>query len=470
MLASGGDERIWPDPVTGLNRYGAPVAPAAHQIWFSSSTAAAPTLAGYRAAAEALAALMGRPALPVHQWFEAIRGRILRSFGIPGAEAILTASGTDAELMVLAIARALHGGPLTNLVVAPEETSEGILHVAAGRHSLDSTPHFGVTEAGAPVDPALCRDVEVVKVALRHADGRPRPAEEVDDEVLARCAPLARSLLLHVVDRSKTGLSGPAPALARFIRDSMPDEVVVVVDACQLRCRAEEVRNHLEAGFIVLLTGSKFIGGAPFCGCVLLPPAIADALAEGDRKLVGLPAFCADLDAPPRLRDAFADGFGALANIGLGLRWTTALAELDRYEAIDETLRVAILARFAQEVDARAKTMSWLHRDVPSATADLHCGIVTLRIDNAGRKHAVTLAARLREPRPLVLGDAVCHVGDLASLGGQEALTICASAPLVGGIAGRLASGLTFATAFAPVTRDLDTLFRKCEAIEAATA
>ena len=50
LLASGGDERIWPDPLTGRSRYGTTIAPAPDETWFSSSTASTISERGYRAA------------------------------------------------------------------------------------------------------------------------------------------------------------------------------------------------------------------------------------------------------------------------------------------------------------------------------------------------------------------------------------------------------------------------------------
>jgi hypothetical protein len=174
---------------------------------------------------------------------------------------------------------------------------------------------------------------------------------------------------------------------------------------------------------------------------------------------------------PQRLRGWFAHGFGAVANIGLGLRWTTALAELDRYEAIREALRARILATFIEQVRARASAIPWLRCEAPGAAIDPNRGsIVTLVIEDfrrgpAAMQEAAALHARLREPRRDLMGDAICHLGQPVVVGDRAALRICASAPLVSDIAKRLAAGLSFETAFAPVTRDLDTVFAKWAAI-----
>ena len=193
MLASGGDERIWPDPLTGRNRYGTSVVPAPHEIWFSSSTASTTSLAGYRAAAEALAALMGSPSLPVHDWFDAIRARILRSFGIAGhgsnPHRLRHRSRTDDACgRTRAARRAAHQ-------YADRPTRDGQRRSSSSSRQafsrLGTTSRHGRSRA--PIEVCSGTDIDVVSVALRHADGRRRPCAEVDNEVLARSALVARA-------------------------------------------------------------------------------------------------------------------------------------------------------------------------------------------------------------------------------------------------------------------------------------
>ncbi len=54
LLAAGGDRRIWPDPVTGRNRYGTRTTPATEEITFSSTTASNVSIEGFAAADRAL--------------------------------------------------------------------------------------------------------------------------------------------------------------------------------------------------------------------------------------------------------------------------------------------------------------------------------------------------------------------------------------------------------------------------------
>src|SRR6185437_4807120 len=120
VLASGGDERIARD-AAGINRYGTPAQPDDGAVWLSSSTASAVTPGGYRAAGAALRALRLGSREPA-VWFDAIRQRLLRLFGVAGAEIILCASGTEAEFLALHAARTILGPYLRNIVIAPKET------------------------------------------------------------------------------------------------------------------------------------------------------------------------------------------------------------------------------------------------------------------------------------------------------------------------------------------------------------
>src|SRR5580692_12956654 len=77
LIASGGDGRIWLDPTTRRNRYGAPAAPAPDELWFSSSTASAISPRGWAAAGEALRRLSEPGCFTIAGWFDSIRARLL---------------------------------------------------------------------------------------------------------------------------------------------------------------------------------------------------------------------------------------------------------------------------------------------------------------------------------------------------------------------------------------------------------
>jgi hypothetical protein len=214
LLGSGGDERIWPNPQTGRNKYGVPTAPALDEIWLSSSTASAITPLAYGTAARVLRQLIEsnfRDRLKVEDWFEQIRSRLLRLFGIPGVAAILTASGTEAELIALAVARSLFARPLMNIVIAPGETGSGVMVAAGGQHFLSSTTLAGSVSLGSRINGWEAAQIDVETVEIRGPAGAARSAADIDREVgrkVAEALKKGMDVLLHVLDTSKTGLSG----------------------------------------------------------------------------------------------------------------------------------------------------------------------------------------------------------------------------------------------------------------------
>src|SRR5690348_4676209 len=268
LLASGGDERLGLDPVTRRNRYGVPAAPAPDELWFSSSTACAVSPRGWDAAAGALERLTGAGALPIDRWFDDLRARLLALYGAAGAEAILCASGTEAELVVLTLARSLAARRnlerMVNVVVAPAETGSGVPAAAAARHFLSRASLGGPVAKGEPLAGWDDGDVAVETVEIRQPDGRLRRAADVDREAataVERAVEAGAFAILHVLDTSKTGRPGVSRAAAQRIAARHAGQVLVVVDACQLRCEADQVRADLAAGLAVMITGSKFAGG-----------------------------------------------------------------------------------------------------------------------------------------------------------------------------------------------------------------
>jgi hypothetical protein len=425
LLASGGDDRIWLDPVTRRNRYGAPGAPSPDELWFSSSTASPVSPRGWAAAGEALERLVEGRSLTIAAWFDGLRDRLLALYGAPGAEAVLAASGTEAELVALGLALSLARGPLVNIVVAPAETGSGVPAAASGQHFLGRASLGGEVTRGAPLEGWEDACVAMEAIEIREPCGALRRQSEVDQEAAGRvdrAVAAGAFALLHVLDASKTGRPGVSRAAAAEILARHPGRVMVVVDACQLRCAPEAIRGDLAQGFAVMVTGSKFAGGPAFCGALLLPAAMADRLVARPPCGAPLAPYSAALDWPPRLRPA---GLAHPANLGLGLRWTAALAEIEAFEAIPAPRRAALLADFERAVRGRVAADPGLEL-----------------IDNGLRPDAPGLIpvfhADGHDPRPAYEalacgggGARPCHLGQPVLIGRRAALRVCASMPMI---------------------------------------
>jgi hypothetical protein len=445
LLASGGDERLWLDPVTRRNRYGAPAQPAPDELWFSSSTACAISPRGWEASGQALGALIS-PAEgqggSIAGWFDDLRARLLAIYGASGSQAVLSASGTEAEFLCLSIAARLADGPLVNLVVAPAETGTGVPAAASGRHFLGRASLGGAVTQGELLAGFGQTPIALETIEIRAPDGCPRAMADVDREAAERVDRAVRAgafALLHVLDASKTGRSGVSRKAAREILARHPGRVLAVVDACQLRCSAMAIRADLEAGLAVMITGSKFAGGPPFCGALLLPAALAEALRQAPPPAEALGQYSAALDWPEGLRQ----GLRHPANLGLGLRWAAALAEIERYEAIPEARRADLLARFDTAVRARVRAARGLR--LLDADGGVQ-GLVPVIHEHAHDARAVHDALRAPETGAFP----ACHLGQPVVVGGRTALRVCASMPMLASAA---------ADGFAPLEADIDLAF-----------
>jgi hypothetical protein len=478
LLTAGGDERIRPDPATGRNRYATSATPRPDEVFLSSSTASTITSRAYRAVERAWTALSPERfggTSRIDGWFDDLRARLLALFGVPGGVAVLTASGTEAELIAVAIAKSVLPGPLTNIVISPTETGRGVLRAAAGVHFLDSTPFGGVRQTGQALDGWEAADIETLSVEIRDPDGNLRRPREVDAEARHRAQvalDTGRNVLMHRLETSKTGCSGLAPETAAEIVAQAPGRVVVVVDCCQLRCSRRRVRQFLERGFMVAITGSKFFGGPPFSGALLVPPQIMRGIVE-----LALPAGLADyssrLDWPRELRAKSSLRWNNDANLGLGLRWVAALEEMDRYYRLPQQLRCRTLAYFERQVRMQSQDIDGLHEirhpaTIPSSDPNGILSFVMTDADGAAWSAAETAAIHrlLREPlapRSALEGPAerMFHLGQPVVIGPRTALRVCASAPLISDVTERVQSGDAIERAFAAWRQDIDALFAK---------
>jgi hypothetical protein len=468
MLATGGDRRIFPDPISGRNRYGTLVTPAENEVSFASTTASNISADSFRAAGDALARLIASDnssQVDPGRWSDEIRTRIGTHLGLSQTEIVLAASGTDIELIALGLIAGRSGRPITNIVIAPDETGSGVPRAAAGFHYADLTALGNEVVAGAPIEGMQVSRIETCFVAIRDAAGRARLPQEIDGEVadiIERDLKRGRDLIVHLLDTSKTGLSGLTREAARHVAGLAPDRVQVIVDACQFRCSFATIRQDLADGFMVAVTGSKFLAGPPFAGALLIPAALGRDLATGELPL-GLGAYSAAQDWPAPMRDAMGFPFGQEINIGLGLRWAAALEHLGGLNAIDEieqqALKRAIFGRMRSRVEHVAGV--FLH---PEDEGDHLSRSVILPFSIRNRSGAPTsfeqaqaIQLALRETR---LGP-VCHVGQAVRLGERAVLRLSISAPDVISVARLMAAGHDLDRALQPLDARLDIVFDK---------
>ena len=340
LMTSGGDARLVLNPETGLNRYYSAPRPS-DALAYASSTANDIGAAAHARAEAVLAELGPAPSSRVYaDRLEAMRGRIRAAYDVPDAVRIVFApSGTDLEYVALALVAGRAPAGTHAALLGADEVGSGCIHSAHGLYFANETALGVATAPGEPVPGLGGVHVELVDLAVRDRMGRVRPSHYITERLLASIAAAraaSRHSLVHIVHGSKTGLI--LPSLADV--DRLMGDATLVVDACQARITSQAVNDYLARDAIVFITGSKFMGGPPFSGFALVPPALAaraPALPEGLATIFRRGEWPAEWPGAEALPES--------ANIGLLLRLEASLFELERFQALPvERVERVILA------------------------------------------------------------------------------------------------------------------------------
>jgi hypothetical protein len=369
LMTTGGDARIVLDSASGLNRYHS--APRPSRVLAYASSTANDISAGAFAHVAGLLAGTGETLTPAGyaDSLEGLRRRLRSAYGLPEAvDVVFAPSGTDLEYVALAAVRGLGGAGAHNVLLGADEVGTGCIHSAHGRYFAAETALGIATRAGDAVPGLGDTEVEMVDVPVRDGQGRARPSAELAakiDEALGAAAAAGRHGLVHVVHGSKTGLVLPSLDDIDRLRAAHGEAMSVVVDACQARITSIAIADYLERGAIVFLTGSKFMGGPPFSGFALVPPAFR-------RNAAPLPPGLATIFRRPEWPAGWpgAETLPQGANPGLLLRLEAAMFELERFQRLSLGAVARVVLAFHQSVRDEIVERTPAHRLAPYPPGD----------------------------------------------------------------------------------------------------
>lgn len=348
LLTLGGDERIVPAHADGTNKYHSSPFPRQTVTYASStandiSAAAFDHLAGF-VAHNAIGPEMGGADYARH--LAAVRERLARAYSLPsGTDIAFSASGTDLEYIALQAFAGRAGGGIHNVLLGADEVGSGCILSAHGQYFAAQTALGVPTTKGTPV-PGLA-PVSLTEISVRNGFG---DAFDSGVIVAGMRSEIERALandqfpLLHVVHGSKTGLILPHLDDIDALIARYGDGIGFVVDACQARITSAAIAAYLTRGAVVLLTGSKFMGGAPFSGFALVPQPIAARIAPLGE---GMATIFRRAELPEGWPGA--DQLPDSGNSGLTVRLEAALFELERFQALpfSDVARIIELFRAA---------------------------------------------------------------------------------------------------------------------------
>ena len=126
------------------------------------------------------------------------------------------------------------------------------------------------------------------------------------------------------MDLSKLGWRAPSDQCLDEISARWPDQVQIVVDACQMRLGRPRLKKYLDRGYLVIVTGSKFFTGPPFSGALLVPAGLDKTIEAIAEIASGICEYSSRSDWPMKWQ-GLRSRFPIRANFGQWLRWEAAL-------------------------------------------------------------------------------------------------------------------------------------------------
>jgi hypothetical protein len=368
LLASGGDSRLTLSVPARENSYGCTPFPRGGLVDFASSTASSISREAYGRAQTARDALLAHALrdgaeAACEAASEAARTALLTQLKLEesGAEVVFAPSGTDAQVHALFLAGALLRRPLTAIIVGSDQTGSGTAHTCKGQHFSQTTSRGWAVEKGAVI-PGLADSLASIEITFCKPDGCFRSLAEMDaavTEAVEIATGQGRGVLLQAMDASKFGWKAPSDECLSEIARRWPDQVQIVMDACQLRLSRTRLKDLLAQNCCVLVTGSKFFTGPAFSGALLVPRTVSQRIAALDGAASGLSGYSSRHDWPrrwPGLRAHFPEDL----NLGQWLRWEAALEEMRRYYAVPKGFRDGFAKAFAARLTERIAQSSCL--------------------------------------------------------------------------------------------------------------
>ena len=356
LITSGGDNRLLLEQ-SGLNRYGS--GPNAHsRIQFGSCTCSSPSPRAVAAARQLHWKLQNdpNPTELASQQFQQIRDQLRSHLELPNdVDIALTPSGTDVEMLALALVASRTDRPIVNLIIGPSEVGSGTCLAAGGRYFDSIVPSGTSVNVQDAVDDQLAARVSVQHVDVRDAFGQQLSNEEIDlavTESIAAAVDSGSHVIVHLVAHSKTGIHAPSLDAIGSIKKTMQDDVTIVVDAAQGRLQNDAYQTALENDCLVSFTGSKFFGGPPFCGALFVPRSMRPD-GENNRGLSCLPSRFGhyfNADTLPESWQHWRSECYEWTNFGLLLRWTAAIEEMDVFFQLAPDVREVVFYTFSNEV------------------------------------------------------------------------------------------------------------------------
>jgi len=275
LLQNGGDERIKVNTFTGMNRYGSGLFPRKDEINFSSTTATTISSSTSSYAINLFQDIKNAPDIcesTVNLYNKCVE-KIKSILSIEGNYVALTASGTDA--LMLAVDDFSNKSPeeITCLLCGSDETASSAANAASLKY-FSEIDIFGLKIGKGKPSANSKKITKLIEIPLKDAEGKYFEKSNLEskiEKVIKSELDKKQRVILIVIDQSKLGNIFPDMSFLHNLRDNYLDKLDILVDACQMRLSSLRIRQYLNFGCTVLITGSKFLTGPAFSGAIIKP-------------------------------------------------------------------------------------------------------------------------------------------------------------------------------------------------------
>jgi hypothetical protein len=436
LLIHGGDSRLIINKKLLLNKYGCRPFPRPEAFTFASSTASSISSVAFEKAEKKRILLirqgLNRGTDETAKFFsKEIKLKLKRNLSLPkNCKLILAPSGTDAYLEFAGICQTIFEKEIVHILVASEETGSGVALALEGKHFSDCTANEVQVKKGKRIEGFQKVDVE--KIPLRDDNGILKDIETLDKQVLnviKKVFKENKQPVLHIMRQSKLGYSAPSSDMLENLENMYGQKVLKLIDNSQLRLSRKEIADFIKKGFLMIITGSKFFTGPPFCGALIIPQEWNDKWAGVPKNLpAGIKNYCYKKAWPKnwKMTNSLQDG----TNLGINLRWYASIVEIERFFQIPTVLRRLGSEKFCDYVDQLISQTAYLEHLASQAEnhkvpdKDAKRTIFPFFIKMNGEVLTETQAKRLYELLNLDLspklngsaeknfvGSQLCHVG-----------------------------------------------------------
>ena len=366
LLMTGGDLRLNIDEFELLNKYGCRPFPRPEAFTFASSTATSVSNYAFDKTDKVRTILIQNSLKKglknaTIEFSELLKNNLRRALKIKDdCQIIFSPSGTDSSLQIAAITQIISDKEITHVLVASDETGSGVATALKGCHFENTTALNYPVKQGDHIEGF--RDIDLIKIPLKDENGQLKSSTQLDTEIFAAISKtneLGRHIVLHTMDQSKLGYQSPSQEMIGNLKKLDNLSIQIIVDGSQLRLDPIDIRNYLNKGYIVTITGSKYFTGPPYAGALIVPKNVSQSINSVKNTLPeGLTKYYNHSDWPTSwlCSKDLPDGF----NYGSYMRWNAAIVEMDRYFKTPILYRNLGIEMFCNFVEESIKEASFL--------------------------------------------------------------------------------------------------------------